>query len=106
MLHREEAFMHLETKVKKQKNLFIALFRSIIFDSASIAFFSLSLLTLLVSSYFFSVSSIFFSRELTKAYKSKSVQCIISKYKHLQFGERETEMSKINENLTICNLFS
>lgn len=48
-------------------HLCILVFSLIIFDSASKACFNLSSLSLFVSSYFFSVSSIFFSKELTKA---------------------------------------
>lgn len=55
----------------------MALLRSSILDSASIAFFSLSSLILLVSSYFFSASPIFFSSEPTKAYQKQAAQEIV-----------------------------
>lgn len=50
-------------------DLCIQVFSSIIFDSASKASFNRSSLSLFVSSNFLSVSSIFFSSELTRAYK-------------------------------------
>lgn len=65
--------MYLDTFFQKQTShcihRCIEVFSSIIFDSATKASFNRSSLSLFVSSNFLSVSSIFFSSELTRAYK-------------------------------------
>lgn len=80
-------YFYNKVEFRKWNNLSIAMFKSTIFVSASIAFCSLSSLILFVSSYFFSVSSIFFSRELTRVC-SNGMSSVISIAEVVSHGAR------------------
>lgn len=104
----------LSSWVREKNNLSIAMFKSSIFDSASIAFFSLSSLILFVSSYFFSVSSIFFSRELTRvcSHEMQSVINTASNCKNIRScsiveGKKSPQKKKgVKQTITILQIYS